>query len=353
LLAVAIVLFFIFLSNKLVRYLADVASGELPGDVIFVMLSLVSVRYFIMMLPLAFYLSILLLFGRLYRDHEMAAMASCGIGPVRLYRSVFFVALPLTLFAGWMTLYVVPMSAKLEVQMLQKAQEKLEMTGISPGQFRESRDGKRTIYVEKLSPGKKVMENVFIRVNWKDRPVMMSASVARMVKGERSGEFFLELQNGTRYEGEPGTHEFRKVEFEKHRILVKQPHNDVREAMHYARPSETLWVSMNSIDQAEMQWRLSLPLSIMILSVLAVPLSKVKPRQGQYGKLFVALLLYILYVNLLAVAKTWVAKGVIPVFIGVWWVHLLVLVLALFLLKRQMGYAWSRKKKLARKVQVV
>jgi lipopolysaccharide export system permease protein len=195
------------------------------------------------------------------------------------------------------------------------------------------------------------MENVFIHLYWKERPVMMSASRAKLVKGENSGEHFLELLDGTRYEGEPGTHEFRRIEFKKHRILIKQERNDVQEAKHYARTSDSLWSSPDRADQAEMQWRISLPLSILILSLLAVPLSKVKPRQGQYGKLFAALLFYILYVNLLAVAKTWTVKGQVPVMIGVWWVHVLVLVIALYLLKRQMGFSWSRKKNLANKVQ--
>ena len=91
---VAIVLYLIFLSNQVVRFLGDVASGELPGTYLFILTVLASIRYLIILTPLAFYLSILLLFGRLYRDHEMASLAACGVGSGRLYRPIFKIAIP-------------------------------------------------------------------------------------------------------------------------------------------------------------------------------------------------------------------------------------------------------------------
>lgn len=337
---VSIVLFLIFMSNRIVRYLAQVASGDLPANILFSLIGLTSVQYMILMLPLSIYIAILLLLGRLYKDQEMAAMSSCGIGTLHLYRPIFWISVPLTILVAWMTFYVIPWTSQIEVELLKGARKNLVFTGISAGQFRESQGGNRIIYVEEISDDHVNMRNIFVRILTDKHPVIVTAEQGKMEIDPETGDRLLVLTRGARYEGEPGVDEYKRIMFERHSLVIKPANDNVEEAKRLAITTEELLAASGAEEKAELQWRLGIPISVFLLSLLGVPLARVKPRQGQYGKLIYALLIYILYVNLLALAKSWTARELIPVTLGMWWVHLLMLALALVVLIRQYRWQW-------------
>ena len=101
----------------------------------------------------------------------------------------------------------------------------------------------------------------------------------------------------------------------------------------------------NTTFAAEFQWRLAMPISVFILSLLAIPLSEVKPRQGKYARLIPAIFIYIIYANLIFVARVLIQKGSLPAFIGIWWVHGLLLLVALGLLAQFFGWTKFFKRK--------
>jgi len=345
---VAIVLYLIFLSNKLVRFLGDVASGDLPGSYLFIVIALVSVRYLIILTPLAFYISILLFFGRLYKDHEMASLAACGVGPGRLYRPVFKVAIPLSIFIAILSFYAVPLASDFEASLAKQFARNLEFTGIHPGKFHGSND--RIIYLEGMSDDRTEMRNVFIQAKYKERDILMVAEKAYMEIDAKTDERLLVLVNGSRYEGNPGESEYRQMQFSKHSMRVASSKSKNLTSSVEAQSSIDL-LRADSIEAwVELQWRLAIPLSILLLAFLAVPLSRVKPRQGQYGKLFIGILIYVVYINLIAVSKAWVVSEKIPLYLGLSWVHVLVFILALLLLQNQYGWYWVRQRLLKRGV---
>ena len=98
-----------------------------------------------------------------------------------------------------------------------------------------------------------------------------------------------------------------------------------------------LMSSRDPEDVAELHWRIGIPLATLILGVLAVPLSRTQPRQGRYGRIAVGLLVFIIYFNLLSAGKAWLEKESLPAGAGIWWVHGLMLGVALFLLGTQNG----------------
>ncbi|NOY66917.1 MAG: LPS export ABC transporter permease LptF [Gammaproteobacteria bacterium] len=341
LIGVSIVLYFIFLSNKLVRYLAEVASGELPGSYLLIILGLASMRYLVIFTPLAFYISILLLFGRLYRDHEMASLSACGIGMGRLYRPVFNVAIPLTILIAVLSFYVVPWASSVQGDLSKLFARNLEFTGISPGKFHAS--GNRIIYLEKMSEDKTNMEKVFIKVKYDDREILMMAEKAYLEVDPNTDERLLVMINGSRYEGMPGESDFKQLKFSRHAMRVAPSKKKVAYTSVESLSTMALIQSGTIKAWAELQWRAAIPLSTLVLAFLAVPLSKINPRQGQFGKLFSGILLYIVYVNLIAVSKAWMVKETLSLSVGMTWVHLLVILLTLIILLREHGWFWVRR----------
>ncbi len=344
LLAVAIVLLVIFLSNRVVAYLAQAASGQLPARVIWTLVMLKTIKYLILLLPLAFYLAILLVQGRMYRDNEMVALQACGVGYGRLYRPVGLIGIPLALLLGWMSLQAVPWTAAVEYRILDDVRKDLDVGVVQAGQFRESSDGRRIVYAESVSADGRRMRNVFIRVRGSGREtILLTARQAVLEADAASGARYLVLLDGYRYDGEPGRADYRVTRFARHGFLIDniqggRPLRRKRNSI----ATQKLLASGKPGDIAELHWRLSVPLSVLVLALLALPLGHSSPRKGQYGKLFVAILIYILYVNLLGLAQSWTEKGRIPPSIGLWWVHLLVAGLGAVLLVRRRRLRWLR-----------
>ncbi len=334
--AVTTVLFLIFVSSWFARLLGQVAAGSAQADVIFLLLSLKSVDALIILLPLSFYMAVLLAFGRLYKDSEMTAMLACGVSWVRITRLVFLMGLGFALVVASVSLYFAPL-ANSERHILQKkmsASSGLEM--ITAGQFREMGEEDAVFYAERLSDDGKSVENIFIQAE--------EQGVLNLIVAERGsqtmegdGSRYLLLQNGYRYAGEPGQVDFKIIKFREHKVLMKQPEVVFKVGNVAAMSSLALWQSAKPRELAELQWRISMPVSVVLLALLAVFLSRSSPRQGRYGKLFLGILVYIIYSNLLGVAKTWVEKGTVDALMGVWWVHLLLAVLIGVLMVQHSG----------------
>ena len=373
---VLIVLLLIFVSNRLVRYLGDVASGELPSEILLTLLSLQAIKFFILLLPPSMYFAVLLVLGRLYRDSEMSAMHACGIGPGRIYKGLLLVALPITLLSGWVSFIVVPKIAEVEYKITDNAKQAVEITGVTAGVFKRSGSGEKIFYVENMTDDKQLSKNVFIYAKIKQRTVVFSAKTARVRvfqnEGNRSGSRFLVLENGFRYDGQPGQADYRMTQFDTHAIkLESKLKTDTNKRRDWV-PIEKLWQSVEERtkeirkqeakeqaktklspaqialqwrrDQAELQWRIAIPLSGLLLVLLAVPIGRVTPRQGQYGKLAIAIPLYIVYFLLLTSTKAKIAKGSISPELGMWWIHVLVVILTISLLAKQMGFSWIKKR---------
>lgn len=341
-LAVTLVLMLILLSGTLARLLGKAAEGAIPGDAVWALLLFTGARYLILLIPLSLYLGVLLTFSRLYKDNEMAAMSACGIGLKRLYRPLFMVAIPVTVIMLYLTLFMMPWVSQQAELLKSEIENRSELTGLTAGRFNASRKGDAIMFLQRQSEDGTQMSNVFLhQTNMKDKNQLLdnieSADLARRFKDD-NGRHFIMFENGQMYEGEPGTSNFRITRYERKGIYLPENQIDNKISPKKAVPTIDLWNSDKIEYRAELHWRLSLPIGALLLAVLALPLSYTTPRKGRYSKLALAILIYLIYSNLLGIGQTWVEKEKVPEWLGLWWVHGFAVVLIVYWwLKRSGG----------------
>lgn len=338
LVAVLCVLLVIFMSNRFVRYLADASTGSISNEVVLLMLALKTLGTMTIILPIAFFMAILLALSRLYKDSEMIAMAACGISMGMVYRSVMTLALIVAVAVGLIAFHASPWAEEQIHQIRDAHQARPVVSGLAPGRFTAGDSG--VLYFERLADDGLSMEQVFVQQQGSSRQLVLSAERGYR-RQDDDGRLFLVFENGFRYEGIPGAADFRIIEFRQHAVRLEPPDFTPSFRRQRALPTGDLIASEKKENIAELQWRISMPLSVLVLAMIAVPLSRTSPRQGKYAKLFVAVLVYLVYNNLMGMANTWVARGVIPPLLGMWWVHAGMLVSAWLLLVRQYGLLWS------------
>ncbi len=339
-LAVTAMLLVIYISNRFIRFLSEADAGTLVADAILQLLLLKSVNALVLILPLALYLSIMLAFGRLYKDSEMTALAACGIGPARLLKYILIFAVMFAAGVAVVSAYVGPWAEEKSSQLLDQAAASADLKGITPGSFKETNDGKLVFYIEQLSKDQGVMHNVFIHSEKQGKQIIMTAPVARYRMDSKTGDRFVVLMDGYRYEGTPGDADFKIMQYKEHAIRIEKKTVVRSQRKLAATPTADLWRSDMLIDKAEIQWRMAMPIATILLALLAVPLSRTNPRQGRYGKLFAGILVYVIYSNLLGIGRAWIERGAIPSYLGLWWIHGLLLIGVTIFIVQQSGTRW-------------
>lgn len=335
-LAVVLVLMLILISSTLARLLGKAAEGAIPGDAVWPLLVISSIRYFISMGPLGLYLGALLCFSRLYKDNEMTVLSACGIGMVRLYRSMMLVVIPVSLIMLVMALYARPWVLNQTQVLKTEIESRSELSGLVPGRFNQSQDGKAIMFLEKQSEDGRKMQNVFLHQAQTVTTHLETASLARQYTDEQGRNFIL-FEQGQHYEGQPGQSDFRITQYEKHGVYLEENSLLKKVEKLDALPTAVLWNSDNLKQIAELHWRLSVPLSTLLLAILALPLSYTTPRKGRYSKLALAILIYLLYSNLLGIGQSWIETQKMPAWLGLWWVHGCLILFTLLVLNHRGG----------------
>ena len=334
--AITLILWLILISHRMVRYLAQAAVGELPGNVIFVLLGVKTLWLLVYIMPFSLALGIVMGLGRMYRDNEMAALGACGVGPPQLYRPLLAIGIVVAVILGWMALYVSPGIVAYGDRITREAEQKADISLFGAGRFNTVRGGRMTFYAEQLSEDKKNMENLFVYIRGKNRhedpPQVISAASAYRMTDSKTGDEYVVLVDGTLHEGKPGEGAYRIMQFRQQGVRVELPGKPRNKYKSETVPTRELLKSDNLVDVVELQWRLSVPLSVIVLVLLSVPVSRVSPRTGRYGGVVMAVLLFLVYDNLLGMSRIWVEQGVIPPAIGLWWVHLVFIALVFVLL---------------------
>ncbi len=341
-LSVLLVLVVVVVSADAVHLLTWVVDGRVPVDIFLSLLLNNFYELTVMMVPLSLLLGILLAFGRLYKDSEMTAIMSAGLGPMQCYRPLLLVALPTTFLMLYLTLFVVPSVIEQRDEMMAEVKNRAELSSLYAGRFNQSREGNAIFFLESQSEDRKVMDHVFYQQVRDDVTQVDIAERARNHVDE-NGRSYIVMESGTHYEGEPGTGQYKITEYQEYGIHVPGSKKVGTTLSIKAVPSERLWRSNSAWYQAELQWRLTVPIATLIIAMLALPLSRTTPRSGRFANLGWAILLYLIYSNLLSVGKNWIIKGWVPVWFGTWWVHIVALAL-LFILLKLGGDAFRSKK---------
>lgn len=331
LLSVVTVLLLAFLSQQIVRYLNYVAVGKIPTNVLLELVSFEVPYLLALLLPLALYLGILIAYGRLYADNEMSVMQMSGFGNRRVMRVTAIIALIISSCILFLMLWVNPyISAKRQQIMVSDEATFHLIQTLIPGRFQVSQNGRHVMYVEKLSRDHSRAENVFVAEESKNPKGESDQNSWMLVRGDQgfqikdkdSSDQFFVTTDGYRYEGIPGQNDYKIIQFKKYALRIPQNELRVTNVEDQTLSTSQLWDDYHNPKRAaELQWRFSIAISAFLLALLAVPLSTIRPRQGRYLMLLPAVLVYIVYVNLLFIARHWVEQGVVPVLLGMWWVH--------------------------------
>jgi lipopolysaccharide export system permease protein len=341
-LVVTLVLLLILVTNQFAAVLGEAAASKVPRTAILQVLGLTSVQYLTILIPVGFFLAIMLALARLYHDSEMAAMMACGIGPAQIYRAVLTLGVVLAVLVGFLALVVSPVALRQVESIAAQAKRDATLGLLAAGRFVSFADGTAALYAESLTPDHH-LHKVFVQRRSGNKMEVIVADEAWQEDGG-NGVRVLTFAHGQRYEGQPGDARFRLVEFAEHGIPFELPANRPLKQSAESRSSRALLSSVDLKDRAELHWRLGVPLTLLGLAILAVPLAKTEPRKGRFAGLASAVLVYLIYANLLAAGRGWIERGQVPELMGLWWVHALVLAAAGMMLFFQFGLwrQWGR-----------
>jgi lipopolysaccharide export system permease protein len=325
------VLLVILLANQVVGVLERAAANQYPQSVVLELIGLGALQYLWVLLPVGLLLGVVLAFGRLYHDSEMAAAFACGAGPANVYVPVALLATLLTAALAWLTLVLAPAATVRALGLRSEALRAGQFAPIAPGKFRSFGGGSAVVYAQQVNRDG-TLGDVFVERNQGPTVEVALAQRARHDVTPDGLTHVLTLYDGERFEGIPGSREFRMLRFAEHVVPMHVPQStDVVTALE-ARPTVALLGAPGLAERAELQWRIAMPLTCMVLALLAVPLARLKPRQGRYARVWLAVVIYFLYLNLIAAGKVWIARGTVPAVLGLWWTHAAVALLALLVI---------------------
>jgi lipopolysaccharide export system permease protein len=337
--AVFLTLFLIAVTTRLIRLLGQAAGGKLPSDAVIAFLGFFSLTILPVLLSLTVFITVLLALNRAWRDSEMVIWFSSGLSLTAWMRPVLIFAAPLVFLTGVLSLVVAPWVVQMAEQYRSKLDTRDDISRVDPGTFGESRGKQRVFFVESIAGDKSSVQNVFVSsVQHRRTGVMMSER--GYTETAPNGDRFLVMMQGRRYEGVAGEADFRVMEFGRYASRIQTKEGDEPAATHKSLSTLGLIENPTRVNLGELLWRISMPLSALILALLAVPLSFVNPRAGRSVNLLFALLTYMAYSNLLSISQAWVSQGKLRFAIGWWLVHGVMVVLLAALFARHVSPYW-------------
>ena len=342
--AVFLSLFMIALTTRLIRLLGQAAGGRIPSDAVVAFLGFSALNVLPVLLSLTLFITVLLALNRAWRDSEMVIWFSAGLSLAAWMRPVLIFAAPLVFVIGLLSFVIAPWSVQMAEQYRSKIDTRDDISRIEPGTFGESRGKQRVYFVESIAGDKNSVQNVFVNsVQHRRTGVMMSER--GLTEYAPNGDRFLVMMSGRRYEGVPGEADFSIMEYDRYASRIQTKEGDEPEATQKSLSTLGLIENPTRTNRAELLWRMGIPLSALVLALLAVPLSFVNPRAGRSVNLLFALLTYMLYSNLLSISQARVAQGKLAFATGWWLVHaIMIVVLAALFVQRLQPYwrFWRR-----------
>lgn len=336
--AVSAILLVIIISGRFVKYLAEAAVGDLAADILLPVMLYRMPGFLELIIPLGLFIGILMSYGRLYVESEMVIFSACGISPAKLGWYTLVPATLVMVFVAGLSLYITPLGAARSQALLDDPRSSQGINALTAGRFQTQRRSDMVSYAESVAAETGVMNSVFLSQREEDSEGNTTMTVTFAEEGEitvdeKTGARYLELRNGYRYQGIPGQLDYKIVSFERFGELIPEPKDSIRKVDPVdGRPTAQLMKSDRSEDIAALQWRLSIPLTVPIVALIALSLSRTDHRRGRYVKMAPAFLIYLGYLLLLTNVRAGLEQGDLAIFPGVWGVHLIFLALAFVLL---------------------
>lgn len=339
--AVFVALFFILVTVILVRLLSQAAGGRVPADAVLALIGFSSLNHLPVVLALSMFVAVLLSITRSYRDSEMVVWFASGLSLRAWIGPVLRFAVPIVVVIAVLSLFLSPWAQGKAGEYRKRLENREEVSRVSPGMFRESANSQRVFFVEAVDKDAGRVKNVFIS-NTKDGRQGVVVASEGLLSTEKNGDRFVVLLNGHRYEGVPGTADYRVMRFERYAVRIEPRDIGSPDITPKTMATFNLLSSHTLPHRGELVWRFGIPVAALILALLAIPLAFVNPRAGRANNLIFAVLTFTIYLNLLGLSQAWVAKGKLNPDVGMYGVHVLMFALLVGMFVWRMWPGWRR-----------
>lgn len=330
---IASLLILILASNRFVGYLADAAAGNLPTDMITQMLGMKMLALLPRLLPVAYFLSVMLALSRMGRDKELTILFGAGMSELFQIKTVTRFSIVYAVVLSVFSLYLSPWAEARVNKLENEAKVNTDISGLAPGQFREFSQGDRVVYVQRLSEDKDSMKHVFLQVRQHNRLGVLTSDTAKYLVKPKTGSRYVIFQNGRRYVGKPGMRNYQITRYHSYAVMLDQGQAGAAGEDLEGVPTAELVGSDDPMYRAELQWRLASIIAALLLPILGVAMNRFSFSENRYAPVFIAVAIYFIYSNLLSISKTLLKRNKIPDEIGMWWVHLALIVIIVLILK--------------------
>jgi lipopolysaccharide export system permease protein len=334
--AVFVALFAILITTVLIRLLGQAAGGRVPSDAVLALIGFGAMSEVPTVLTLTLFIAVLMSLSRSYRDSEMVVWFASGVPLTAWIGPVLRFALPLVVVIGGGTLYLAPWAQQKSAEYRERLESRDDTQRVAPGVFRESAGARRVFFVETGAGEDGLVRNVFVSDESEGR-LSVIASAQGFLHGDAEGRRFVVLEKGRRYDGEPGTPEYRVMEFARYEVQLEQNQLAAKPARTRTMSTANLIAERDARSLGELVGRIGMPLAGVLLALMAIPLSFVNPRAGRANNMLFALLTYLIYSNAISVCQAWVAQGRLSFVIGLLLPHLLVLALLALMFYRRLA----------------
>jgi len=338
------ILLLVVLGGLLTDVLNKIARGKVPPVLLLSQIGLRIPDALTLLLPLGSLLAVLIAYGRLYRDSEMAVLAASGYGPLRTLRPLLRIGGALVLLQAALAFYIAPFGREIAAQMILDTQRSVAVAGLSSGRFVELPGKAGVIYVSQVSADQRTVDEIMLVREREGTRIVLTARKGSIEVDETSDEVMLRLDAGERVDGRPGEPGYRRIRFEQADIAFPRTQADSGDDPAQARRTHELLGADDVESQAELTRRLAQPLVLLMLLVMAPVMAQSAPRQPRYDKVVVAILLYVTYSNLVELARVWALTGTLPAWLGTWWVHIGFVAVLIVAWGREL-LAWRRGRK--------
>ena len=345
---VFLVLVTIMVTTLVIRILGFAANGVVNPEDALVLIALATLGYLAVLLTVSLFVATLIVLVRWYKDSEMIVWFASGLSISNLIRPILQFATPLIIVIALLALFVWPWANRESTLISQRFQQRDDVSMVSAGQFKESAKAERVFFIEELDVDKSEVKNIFV-ADSKNGRLSIAVSSTGYIQNSEGGEKSIVLHNGRRYEGQPTQPDFRILEFNEYSTKIRSKEalapaprdreKTISELINEPNPS------FHNTNRAELLWRIGLPLMALGLVLIAIPLAYVNPRLGNYTAMFYAVLIYLIYSNLLNLAQNFVSQGKVSVFVALWPIHLIALLIAAALIRNRINPSlkWWRR----------
>jgi lipopolysaccharide export system permease protein len=342
---VFLVLVTIMVTTLVIRILGFAANGVVNPEDALVLIALATIGYLAVLLTVSLFIAVLIVLVRWYKDSEMIVWFASGLSIMSLIRPILRFAIPLIIIIALLALFAWPWANRESALISQRFQQRDDVSMVTAGQFRESAKAERVFFIEELDVNNREVKNIFV-ADSRNQRLSIAVAATGFIENTANGEKNVILKDGRRYEGLPTQPDFRILEFDEYETKLRNKELTEPPPRDRERSVQELLKDPSPSNLGELLWRLGLPLMALGLVFIAIPLAYVNPRLGNYTAMFYAILVYLIYSNLLNLAQNFVSQNRFDFFVAIWPIHLLALLIAAVLIRNRINPSlkwWKRQ----------